>query len=139
MHEKVKTILLERNPKLCVIATATKEGLPEAALVGYAIMDDGTIILSTKKETRKAKNIEENNKIALVFGFSFTEFHVQLEGTVHITTNASHEAFFFSQNTQAEKFKTQNDIKLVITPTWMRWFNPADSSIPTQEARFDSE
>ena len=53
-----KTFLKQET--LCVLATASKAGKPEAATIEFAVDEDENIYFSTQSSYRKYKNIKEN-------------------------------------------------------------------------------
>ena len=57
-----------RRERYAVLATASPEGLPQAALVGIAINDRFELIFDTLQTTRKAANIRQNPCVAFVIG-----------------------------------------------------------------------
>jgi general stress protein 26 len=132
MQDKVLEFLKNKNPKLCVLTTASKNVKPQAALVGYAIKDDLTIVLSTRKGTRKYENLQDNNQVALVFGSGFSENNVQMDGIATIIEEGNEykqtDEFFFSQNPEAAKFKNPDTIFIVVKPHWIRFI---DHSLPS--------
>ncbi len=137
MKETVFNFLKKKQEKFCVLATATKNGKPESAVLGYAIKDDFTILVSTHKGSRKAQNILENNQVSLVVGWSFTEANVQCDGLATIIEKgnplyANDEEFFFSINPYAAQFKSSDTIFIEIKPTWIR-FTQFSSSLPHVE------
>jgi hypothetical protein len=54
---------------LAVIATADSAGVPEAALINYAVTPSLEIIFETTSETQKYPNLKANPVIALVAGW----------------------------------------------------------------------
>lgn len=137
MNQKVLEFLKNRNPKLCVLSTASINGKPESAVVGYSIYDSLSIVLSTHKESRKVKNITNNNTIALVFGFSFTENYVQYEGIAKIIDSgeeyAKLDSFFYGQNPDALKFKAPDTVFIEIKPTWIRFMDMSQTPPKIEE------
>jgi pyridoxine/pyridoxamine 5'-phosphate oxidase len=57
-----------RAHRLAVQATASLDGAPQAAVVGYAVTDNFEIVFDTLASTRKAQNIRRNPKLAFVIG-----------------------------------------------------------------------
>lgn len=127
IKEETLSFLKNKNPKLCVIATATTEGKPEAAVMGYAIKDDLTVFLSTHTETRKYQNLAHNSKVSLVIGWDFTEDNVQIDGSARVIEKGDEhsqiEQFFFNQNPGAKAFKSENTVFIEIKPSWIRFMN----------------
>lgn len=124
MDKKVLEFLKNRPVKLCVLATSSKELQPWAAVLGYAVKDDLTIILSTHPTSRKWHNLKENNKVALVFGWEFSGLNIQCEGVAELIEQGEEykhfDEFFFGQNPHAAKFKTPDTVFLKINLKWMR-------------------
>jgi general stress protein 26 len=67
MHKSVILSFL-RAHRLAVQATASLDGAPQAAVVGYAVTDSFEIVFDTLASTRKAENIRSNPKLAFVIG-----------------------------------------------------------------------
>lgn len=124
MEQEVLSFLQALTPKLCVLSTVTKDGKPESAVVGFAVQEDLSIILSTTKRTRKYQNLTTNTNVSLIFGWSFTQKNVQYEGKAILIEEGDlyipTEKFFFEQNPDAAKFKSEDTIFIKITPIWIR-------------------
>lgn len=138
MKDKVLDFLENRQPKLCALATATKDGKPECAVVGYAVRNDLTILISTHPTTRKWQNIKASSHVALVFGWTFIELNVQIEGTAECVERnheeyAQIDAFFFTQNPDAAAFKTPDTVFIKVKPRWVRTLEPNVMPPKTEE------
>ncbi len=57
-----------KNHKTAVLATASRQGDPQAATIFYAIDDDFTFNFITDKKSRKWGNLKENLHVAVVVG-----------------------------------------------------------------------
>ena len=57
-----------RSHRLAVEASVSPTGAAQAAVVGFAISDQFEIVFDTLVSTRKAENLRQNPKIALVIG-----------------------------------------------------------------------
>lgn len=140
MEQNILEDLKSKEVKLCVLATSSKDCQPEAGVMGYAVKDDLTIVLSTKKSAKKLRNISENNNVALVFGWDFGTLNIQYEGTARIVpTGTEHqelESFFFSQNPAAAKFKSSDTVFIEIKPVWIRTTDPRNHPPTVEEKRF---
>jgi len=136
VKDQILEFLRNKQPKLCVLSTASSDAKPESAVIGYAVMDDLTLIFSTRKNSRKAVNLLENNKASVTIGWGLTENNVQMDGTARIMDqegeNQKLESFFFEQNKDAKKFKGLGTILIIFTPTWIRYLN-LSTQPPTQE------
>jgi general stress protein 26 len=71
-----------RQHRLAVQATVSAAGKPQAAVVGCAVTDRFEIVFDTLETTRKALNVRQNPKLALVIGglIPGDERTVQYEG-----------------------------------------------------------
>ena len=65
--------------KLAVLATASEDGRPEAAVMGFAVTPELEIIFDTVRSFRKYPNLKKNPRVAWVIGCT-SEISVQLEG-----------------------------------------------------------
>ena len=108
----------------CVVATSGKDSQPEAATVGFSIDDDLKILIATNKKTRKAANLVENNKVALVVGFDGPKT-VQLEGKVEKIDQTKYQDrinLHFEKVPGAKRFAGESGQNYyLITPTWLRF------------------
>lgn len=125
MTDKILYFLKNRSLLLCTVATVSQTGKPENALVGYAVTDKLQIIINTSYKTRKWNNIKENKYVSLVFGFGFDELNLQYEGIAELLDlenpeYTKSEEFFFSQNPDAKKYKSDTTRLIKITPLWLR-------------------
>jgi general stress protein 26 len=69
-----------RAPKWAVQSSVTRDGAPQAAVIGVAITDRFELVFDTIGDTRKAQNLRHDPRIALVIGWDEGQT-VQLEGT----------------------------------------------------------
>ena len=71
-----------RLHRLAVQASVSPAGVPQAAIVGFAVSDQFEIVFDTLRTTRKARNLYENPHLALVIGgwVPSDERTVQYEG-----------------------------------------------------------
>ena len=76
-----------RRHRLCVHATGSDSGAPQAAVVGYGVSDDLEVVFDTLATTRKAANLRRDPRIALVVGWD-EEQTVQMEGLADEPTGA---------------------------------------------------
>lgn len=73
-----KSIL--KNNALCVLATASKSGKPEAATIDFAIDENYNVYFATRVSYRKYKNLKENPVASIVV--TEAPKTVQIDGTV---------------------------------------------------------
>ena len=71
-----------QSQRLAVQASVSASGVPQAAVVGFAVTDRFEIVFDTLASTRKAHNLRRNPRISLVIGglVAGDERTVQLEG-----------------------------------------------------------
>ncbi len=125
MQQEIPEFLKNKDPKLCVIATASKSGKPECAVMGYTVLDDLTIILSTDNASRKWQNLQENPQVALTFGWSFEELNVQYDAVAKLITEGNAlqecEAAYFANHPEAAEFKGLPETAYIkVIPYWLR-------------------
>lgn len=124
MEKEVLEFLKNQNPKLCVMATTALSGQPECAVLTYVVHDDLTLTISTHSTSRKWKNLETNNKVALTFGWSFQGFNIQYEGDAELFIKGEdhkwHEELFFKEHPQLIQFKGSDTGFIKVTPRWIR-------------------
>jgi len=65
---------------LCVVATNSESGYPNTATVAFSQTTDLEFIIITDKDSRKAKNIAGNNKVAMTITNEDERRTLQLEG-----------------------------------------------------------
>lgn len=68
-----------RRHRYAVQASTAADGAPQAAVIGIAVSDALEIVFDTLRTTRKAQNLGQDARIALVVGWD-EEQTVQLEG-----------------------------------------------------------
>jgi nitroimidazol reductase NimA-like FMN-containing flavoprotein (pyridoxamine 5'-phosphate oxidase superfamily) len=69
---------LLKEEELCTLATASKDGIPEAATVRYMSDDDFNIYINSGSTYRKYQNMKENPRVAVVINGEYR--NIQLEG-----------------------------------------------------------
>lgn len=84
--EQIKKTVFEflKDNKTAVIATATRQGDPQASTVFYAIDDDFTFNFIADNKSRKFKNLKDNPHIAIVVGAGPDVMTIQCGGHVEI-------------------------------------------------------
>jgi nitroimidazol reductase NimA-like FMN-containing flavoprotein (pyridoxamine 5'-phosphate oxidase superfamily) len=70
-----------------VIATADTAANPYAAVVYYSMDDDFNLTFTTKTETQKYKDMEQNNQVTFVCFDELTQTTVQVSGHVEKVTD----------------------------------------------------
>lgn len=134
MDEKLKQKVFSflKSQKLGVIATASPTGKPEAAVVEYMVDENWNIYFFTHEDTRKIKNLKENNKVAIVVGTTLSLNTLQIDGTAEIIKSGTdhfeetlitfgHNETIF--NIPLLKFKKLNLILVKIKTISARWLD----------------
>ena len=79
-----------RSHRLGVLATSSHENnSPQTALVYYVLDEELNIFILTSRESRKCKNIIQNNKVSFLIGQEVNPIVLQLEGMASIVTDAN--------------------------------------------------
>jgi pyridoxine/pyridoxamine 5'-phosphate oxidase len=73
-----------REQPLGVVATASPDGTPEAAVVGIVVSESLEVFFDTLASSRKARNLGRNPRAAFVIGWG--DRTVQLDGVVDTPT-----------------------------------------------------
>ncbi len=68
------------EPNAMTLATATKDGKPSARTVLLKYFDDDGFVFYTNYSSRKAREIQENPNVALLFFWAELERQVRIEG-----------------------------------------------------------
>jgi pyridoxamine 5'-phosphate oxidase len=79
------------------LATADREGRPSARVVLLKGVDERGFVFYTNYESRKARELAENPRAALVFYWAVLDRQVRVEGTVERTTREESEEYFASR------------------------------------------
>lgn len=73
------------------VSTVSEEGEPEVATMYYYTDEDFNFYFITAKDSQKLKNIENNQKVALVVGFGPALIAIQAGGIAEISTDFKEE------------------------------------------------
>jgi PPOX class probable F420-dependent enzyme len=113
-----------RRHRLCVQASVSSAGAPQAAVVGFAVSDDLEIVFDTLGTTRKMANLRRDPRIALVVGWD-DEQTVQIEGVADEPNGAELDRLkkvYFEAYPDGPDRETWKDITYVrVRPTWARY------------------
>jgi pyridoxamine 5'-phosphate oxidase len=86
-----------RMPEAAVLATASADGIPSARMVLVKEFGERGFVFYTNYESRKARELAENPRAALVFHWDPLGRQVRIEGTVHRTSAAESAAYVHSR------------------------------------------
>ena len=84
----------EPLPEAMTLATATREGVPSARMVLLRGASDGDLRFFTCYDSRKAGELDDNPRAALVFHWKSLTRQVRVEGTVERLSDAESDAYF---------------------------------------------
>jgi pyridoxamine 5'-phosphate oxidase len=76
------------------LATATPDGIPSARIVLLKDISDAGLTFFTNYDGRKARELADNPRAALVFYWGILERQVRVEGTIEKVTDAESDAYF---------------------------------------------
>jgi pyridoxamine 5'-phosphate oxidase len=85
------------TPDAMTLATASRDGRPSARIVLFKGLLRGGVLFVTNYQSRKARELDENPRAALVMHFPKLERQVRLEGRVERASEAESEAYFQSR------------------------------------------
>ncbi|TGK31041.1 pyridoxamine 5'-phosphate oxidase [Leptospira gomenensis] len=99
-QEAVLSEVLEVNAM--TLATATKDGKPNARTVLLKGITDGAFVFFTNYESKKGKELDENPKACLVFFWPELERQVRIEGGVTKIPRRESEEYFHSRPIESQ-------------------------------------
>jgi general stress protein 26 len=121
-----------------VLATASEDGRPEAALMGFAVTPELEIIFDTLRSARKYPNLKKNPRVAWVIGCA-TEVSVQYEGLAEELEGEELEKYkkiHTAKYPDGPKPETWPGLTyFVVRPKWVRYgdYNPKATRIEEKE------
>jgi len=127
---RTEVLLFMRSHLLAVVATASAEGAPQAAVVGFATTEQFELVFDTLSTTRKVSNLRRSPKVAAVIGWD-AEQTVQYEGMADEPTGLELERLkrvYFAQFPDGPSRQAWPDITYVrVRPTWIRYSDFRDN------------
>jgi len=127
-----------RRHRLCVQASVSEAGAPQAAVIGFGVSDDLEIVFDTLGTTRKMANLRRDPRIALVVGWD-EEQTVQIDGVVDEPTGVELDRLklvYFEAYPDGQEREAWKDITYVrVRPTWARYsdFRPRGGIVELSE------
>ena len=127
MIEKSRILAFMRAHRLAVQATASTDGAPQAAVVGFAVSDRFEIVFDTLASTRKALNIRANPRVAFVIGGlkKNDERTVQFEGIADEPTGTELERlkriYYGVFPDGPDRLNWRGLIYVRVQPAWIRY------------------
>lgn len=129
-----------KRHKLAVIATVGEGSKPEAAAVEFGEMEDFTIIVDMLSSSRKYKNLQSNQQIAIVIGWD-EDITVQIDALAEGLTGetlAKAKSAYFAKNPRAKKWETRPGIVFyAFKPLWLRYSDVGKTPWQIEEFTFN--
>jgi general stress protein 26 len=116
-----------RLHRLAVQTSVSTVGAPQAAVVGFAVTDQFEIVFDTLESSRKAENLRQRPRIALVIGgwVPGDERTVQYEGVVDEPSGSELErlkdAYYAVYPDGPSRLSWPGLVYVRIRPTWVRY------------------
>jgi pyridoxamine 5'-phosphate oxidase len=85
------------KPEAMALATATRDGRPSARMVLLRGFDERGFCFFTNYASRKAEELTENPRAALLFHWDVLERQVRIEGSVERVSDDESDAYFASR------------------------------------------
>jgi pyridoxamine 5'-phosphate oxidase len=90
------------DPTAMILATVDKEGRPSQRTVLLKYYSENGFVFFTNYESRKAKNIEENHNVSLLFVWLELERQVMISGSVKRISTAASTKYFMSRPKESQ-------------------------------------
>lgn len=124
---------------MAVLATASEDGRPEAAVVGIAVTPELEIVFDTVRASRKYSNLIVQPRVAIVIGWK-NEITTQYEGEAvelrGAEDNVYREAYYAVFPEGRERAATwEGLVHFVVRPRWIRYSN-YNAPVVIEEMRF---
>lgn len=102
---------LKENRLAALATVSSEENAPQASLIYYITDESFHIYIVIAKESRKFKNISQNNKVALVVGQEMKPLELQLNGVAKVVEDEDKKHQLSSQYLEIANSNTK-------TPNW---------------------
>ena len=118
-----------RRHRLAVQASVSATGSPQAAVVGFAVTDQFEIVFDTLDTSRKARNLRQNGRLALVIGGSNDgdERTAQYEGIADqpsgVELERLQQVYYAAYPDGPSRLSWPGLIYVRVRPTWIRYSN----------------
>jgi len=106
------------DPNAMVIATVGRDGQPSARNVLLKSYDPLGFVFYTNLESRKASQIEQNAKVALLFTWLPLNRQIKIEGTAERLSNTDALKYFLSRPLESQ---------------WAAWASPQSRTISSRQ------
>ena len=124
-HKLKKAFDFIASHKLAVLSTVTQDSKPESAAIGFAQLEDNSIVFGTFSSARKYENLKHNSLVSMVIGWDYGKT-VQLEGVAEEISEPKEIdkaiTSFLAKIPSAAKFLDRADERLFrVSPKWIRY------------------
>jgi general stress protein 26 len=125
--DRARLLAFVRAHRLAIQCTVAPNGVPQAAVVGFAVTDQLEIVFDTLASTRKAENLRANPRMAFVIGGlkAGDERTLQLEGVADEPTGAELErlkrVYYDVFPDGPSRLSWPGLIYVRVRPTWLRF------------------
>lgn len=121
-----------KSQRLSVISTVdTENNKPEAACIAFAEKDNLDLIFGTSNKSRKYKNLQSNQSVSFVIGWTDEFGTVQYEGVAPELSGEEaleHGRVMADKNENARMFLTREDQRyFLVKPTWIGFVDKSKS------------
>ena len=89
-------------PDAVALATSTANGHPSARMVLYKGLSEGAPVFFTNYESRKARELLDNPRAAMLFYWSTLARQVRVEGKVERLSDAESDAYFATRGRESQ-------------------------------------
>jgi pyridoxine/pyridoxamine 5'-phosphate oxidase len=126
---RAELLAFMRRHRVAVQTSVSKDGAPQAAIVGTAVGDDFDVVFDALQTSRKVQNLRQNPRIALVLGGwgLGEEQTVQYEGLADEPSGAElervRELYFAVYPDGRQRLAWPGLIHVRVRPTWLRYSN----------------
>lgn len=119
---------------LGVVSTHDPDRGPEAALVSFAVTDDGTIVFNARTDSRKVANIARDGRVALVIGCS-GPLSIQVEGVAALPGDAERADWSteFARHFPGSRAFDPAFTVVRVQPHWLRLYDASSSPAAVSE------
>jgi hypothetical protein len=127
-----------RRHRLCIQASVSAAGAPQAAVVGFGVSDHLEIVFDTLGTTRKMQNLRRDPRIAIVVGWD-EEQTVQIDGIADEPQGAEldriKEVYFAAYPDSVERQGWKDITWVRVRPKWARYsdFRPGGRIVELDE------
>jgi pyridoxine/pyridoxamine 5'-phosphate oxidase len=109
---------------LAVVGSISPEGIPQSALVGFAVTEDLEVVFDTLNTSRKYRNLVSDTRASVVVGWE-NEATVQLEGEALLPEGAAlmrYKSVYFAKWPDGPSRQSWPGlVYFVIRPRWIRY------------------